>query len=149
MKTGKDELFTGNGNPEIQRDWEVAGFTNSTATQLPGAHTGYTVQSTWASEKDRPQKLNFKYEYDPTVTTNFAAAGLGFDSAGNPVRGQVLPAKASIQGKCYARFATTAGKDTTQPFAHNTGSGTPNKLDGQLLSDDTTLTVNFVRSTTE
>ena len=149
MKAGKDELFTGNGNPEIQRDWEVAGFTNSTTTQLPGTHTGYTVQSTWASEKDRPQKLNFKYEYEPTVTTNFAAAGLGFDSAGNPVRGQVLPAKASIQGKCYARFATTAGKDTTQPFAHNTGSGTPNKLDGNLLSDDTTLTVNFVRSTTE
>lgn len=148
-KDGK-ELFTGDSSAATQKNFSVDNFSNSTSTQLSGLVRAFNVQATWASEKNKPQTLNFKWEYAPTVNTTAMVNGVGFN-ANDDVIGTESTLSAPIQGKCYAVFGGGKTVDTMNLFAKNTGSGTKNNLDGSLIGEnkDPNLYINFVRSTTE
>jgi len=160
MKTASGEtLFNGKDkNPTNQRNWDTSTFSSQNSTSLPGLHNEFTVQSTWASEKDRPQQMNVKYEYAPTVDTSFYGRGVGFETkSGKSVQrlGSVDTVATAIDGKCYVNYSNGDSVDTTKAFHDNTGSGTSNNLDGKLLEgpgnsqQKTNLIVRFVRATAE
>lgn len=156
-KSGK-KLFTGSTAAKTQMNWDVTTFSNSTATILPGLEREFNVKSTWASEDNRPQIINIKWEYAPSVGTKVNAVNIGFGSGSSQKLGSTKTLVADIQGKCYANFGTNAQKSTIDAFQQNTGSGTTNNLDGKLFESatglgakdkQTNLVLNFVRSTTE
>lgn len=147
------ELFKGTDTPTTQKNFSTDTFSNATSEQLSGLVRAVNVQSTWASEKDKPQTFNFKWEYAPTVNTQAMATGIGFTSSDVPMgTAQTLPA--AIQGKCYGVYGSNSNTiDTPKLFAANTGTGTKNNLDGGLIdganNEKANLYVSFVRSTTE
>lgn len=141
-----------------QKNWSTDTFDTANSTSLPGLHNEFTVQASWASEKDKPQQLNVKYEYEANVSTVFYGKGLGFTKDGSKVAqrlGTTVNVAAPIEGKCYVNYGTNDDVDTTKVFHDNTGSGTKNNLDGQLLegpgnkAQKTNLVVRFVRATAE
>lgn len=156
------ELFSGSAPNEKQINWKIAPFSNSTSTILSGEHNEFTIQSSWASEIDRPEVLNFKWEYEADVSTKLPKA-FGFTRKGITEPSVALTRATStviaddVQGKCYANFGTNDSIETKDLFQNNTGSGTPNNLDGTLVggtgnnfSDvSTNLVLNFVRATAE
>lgn len=160
MKTaaGKD-LFTGKDDPKTQKNWDTTTFSNSSSTILEGLARDFTVQSTWASDGNKPQVLNVKYEYAPTVATKVKGTNLGFGNGGSQAVGGDVSVNAQIQGKCYVNYGTDSQVNTVKPFHDNTGTGTTNGLDGTLVEGpkdggnandlQSNLKVNFVRSTTE
>jgi hypothetical protein len=157
MKSSKgDTLFGGAlANVNTQKNWDSSTFSGPTATILKGLHNKFSVQSTWASDADKPQAFNFKWEYAPTVKTSIPVTSIGFGLVGGQNVGDFGIVSTDIQGKCYTYF----GKAPTDPapnviseFGDNTGTGTVNNLDKGLLTGDKAaakLTTNFVRSTTE
>lgn len=158
------ELFQGNDDKENQRNWNTNTFSNSTATILDGLHNKFSVQGTWASEKDKPQILNFKWEYAPEIKTRFPVE-LGISSnnadgmsSSTSNRSATMSSNTNIyteaEGKCYANFGTNTSVSTKDAFNTNTGTGTNNDLDGNLFQgtgtdNNTNLFINFVRATTE
>lgn len=158
------ELFQGNDNKENQRNWNTKTFSNSTATILDGLHNKFSVQGTWASEKDRPQILNFKWEYAPEIKTRFPVElGISSNNA-DGISSSTFNRSATMssntdtyteaEGKCYANFGTNTSVSTKDAFNTNTGTGTNNDLDGNLFQgtgtdNNTNLFINFVRATTE
>ena len=159
-------VFNTSGSPLTQRNWDPTAttpeaaylYSSPTSAMLKGLVRDFTVQATWASDADKPQVLNVKWEYAPSVSTRFSSTGLGLDASGNITRGGAGTFSTNIQGKCYAQFGTNSGLNTTSMFQQNTGTGVPNGLDGKLVQGDTTskpvddtsnLFINFVRATTE
>lgn len=167
MKTDTGQsVFNTSGSVLNQRDWDPTTdtpdsaylYSSPTSAMLKGLVRDFTVQSTWASDTDKPQVLNVKWEYAPTVSTSFSTTGLGISSTDTAARDSATTQTANVQGKCYAQFGTTTGLNTTTMFQQNTGTGVMNNLDGKLVQGDTTgkpaddssnLFINFVRATTE
>lgn len=159
--TTKDgnQLFTGNQKPENQRNWNTGTFSNATSTVLSGLHREFNVKSTWASEENKPQVLNLKWEYAPNVSTNVFTSKVGFGANGAQKTGEAVTLTTSIQGKCYANYGTESQTPTVDAFHTNTGTGTTNNLDGVLFQGagnganardiQSNLVINFIRSTTE
>lgn len=155
MKTtdGK-KLFTGNDSTDLtQKNWAFKEFSNPTTTVLKGLYKDFIVQSTWASDSGKPQQLNVKWEYAPSVSTNILANNIGFGVGSARNIGTVAKVSTDIQGKCYANYGTDKQLSTIKELGENTGTGTNNNLDSILIqgagNNQTNLIVNFVRSTTE
>lgn len=159
------KLFQGNGTVATQKNWDTTAFSNANSTQFAGFARSFDVQASWASEKDLPQVVNVKWEYDAPVSISFPTT-VGFSKVGVAKTGTGGTARSSnakavfsdIQGKCVALFGETASRDNTYDFYTNTGTGTTNGLDGKLLegtagnSPETVasnVVFNFLRSTTE
>lgn len=159
MKTGSRELFKGTATKAaVQKNWDQTKVDTPTSTSLAGLHREFTVAANWASDKDKPQVVNVKWEYNPQVSTRFATTGLGVNAAGNRVSGGVANIASAIEGKCYAQFGTGTSLDTRTLFQTNTGTGSTNNLDTGLIDgtpstkpvDNTNnLFINFVRATGE
>lgn len=157
------QLFTGKDKAKTQKNWDSTTFSNSQSTILTGRHQNFDVSSTWASEKNRPQVLNVKYEYEPQVVSGIYANNIGFGVNGAQRTGGIAKPSTTIQGKCYVNYKKPGVSEkqhsTTKLFHDNTGTGTKNEIDGKIIegagsiqeSKDkkTNLVVNFVRSTTE
>lgn len=145
-----NKLFTGTEKVKTQKNWSIDTFSNSTSTVIPGLHNEFNAKSTWASETDKPQKLNFKWEYAPNVTTNIQTNNVGFGKNSTVNYGTSSTVGTPIQGKCYAYFGNMEASDTSSIFHENTGSGTSNELDGHLLettgNSNAQLVINFVRA---
>ena len=161
---GEIELFQGDDAKENQRNWSIDTFSNSTATILEGLHNKFSVQGTWASEKDKPQILNFKWEYAPEIKTRFpvelgiSSTESGGMSSSTFNRSATMSSNTDVyteaEGECYANFGTNTSVSTKDAFNTNTGTGTNNELDGTLFQgtgtdNNTNLFINFVRATTE
>lgn len=152
-------LFTGKTKATNQKNWNTSTFDNSTSTSVKGLKRDFTVQSTWASDANKPQVLNVKWEYAPTVATNVYTTNLGFGNSGKQALGTASKVQTAIEGKCYSNYGTDTQISTVQTFHDNTGTGTTNNLDGNLLEGaaqgnnaqtlQSNLVVNFVRATTE
>lgn len=148
------KLFTGtNSTAATQKNWDVTPSSNSTYSILSGQYNVFSVRASWASDVNKPQILNFKWEYAPTVSSNVITSG-GFGVGGAQSVGTISKVSAKIQGKCYANFGTDGQLDMTSNYQTNTGTGTANNLDGKLLQGtgtdkQTNLITNFVRATTE
>lgn len=160
-KSGK-ELFKGEDKVKTQKNnWNKNvddKFTNSNATILDGLQREFSVKATWASEDNKPQIINVKWEYGADVSTRFFGKDVGYGVKGVQNTGETVKATANIEGKCYSNFGTTNQFDTTEVFNKNTGTNTTNGLDNKILEKDSTnhpkekntnLVFNFVRSTTE
>lgn len=168
MKTKSGvSLFDGEGSNLNQRNWDPAEdgsskdylFSTPTATMLDGLHRDFTVQSSWASEANRPQVINVKWEYAPMTASTFSTKGIGFDAGGAVAYGTGEKVAVPVQGKCYAEFGKKDSVAT--PYAEKvqagTGTGTDNTMDGKLVDGESTppadnsteLIVNFIRSTSE
>lgn len=161
----KESVFDPRGqDPLNQRNWDPMGSTpatsyrSKTAALFPGLQRYFTVQGTFASDKDKPVVLNVKYEYAPNVSTVFADKGVGFGPGGVRAWNAVGTHAAPTQGKCYANFGTTnSASNYAALVQQNTGTGTTNGLDGRLVqgeatppaSNPTNLFITFVRSTSE
>lgn len=157
LPTSKDPdgvaLFTGKATATNQKNWNKSTFSNSTATMFSGLQRTFDVQSTWASEKGKPQVFNAKWEYAPTVSTKVFSTGIGFGAKSAQKTGSLATLSTAIEGKCYANFGASQ-LDTKALFQKNTGTGTTNNLDKTLAQgvdakNSTNFLVNFVRSTTE
>lgn len=161
-----NKVFGKGLDPKSQRNWDNSTDTTSLSRVLPGQHTDFFVASTWASKAGAPQVLNFKWEYDPDVSTKFPALNLGFNKDYTQRTGDIVTVATPIQGKCYASFGTRTSKDTVGLFNEYTGTNTVNELDagpinveeieraGKVTEDQgwkesTNLIINFVRATTE
>lgn len=152
------ELFTDdNDSAAAQKNWSTDPYSTTTSTQLEGQHNNFTVQATWASDANKPQQLNVKYEYAPMVNTTFPATGIGFKKGSDgsvQTLGKTATVAMPVEGKCYVNYGTEDQVNTTDSFQDNTGSGTTNNLDGDLVEGSgtdkqTNLTVRFVRATAE
>lgn len=151
-------LFNGNDQVKVQKNWDVNTFSNSTSTIVPGSVKSLNVKASWASEDNRPQILNVKWEYNPDVVSTFPSV-LGFGHNGKPTNALTtnpVNVNTPVQGKCYANFGKTSSNNTVGLYKDNTGTGTSNGLDGQIVggianpgTNNTNLIINFVRSTTE
>lgn len=162
MKTGDGAttLFSGSQGNLTQKNWDTTTFSNSNATILPGLVRDFTVQSTWASDANKPQVLNVKWEYAPSVSTRFSTNNIGFAQSSDIQKGTINTVSTDIQGKCYLNLIDGKEVNTVDAFQNNTGTGTTNNLDGKLIEDiggngssantfTTNLVVNFVRATKE
>lgn len=160
---GKDgKNIFGPGEVKNQRNWDSGAFTSPNAAVVPYHMNKLTTKATWASEVGYPQIVNVKWEYAPQVSTsNIPTGKIGFNNSGAKTIGTKTTETAPIEGKCYAQFGKTddSSIDTKQLFLDNTGSGTTNKIDTNILGtggdkntakeDQLNLVFNFVRSTTE
>lgn len=146
---GKTNLFTDNVAAKPNKNWDVQTWNNPTSVSMLGLERSFTVQADWASDANRPQVLNFKWEYAPTVSTQLPAT-LGFDYNGNLVKGNTTTVAAPVQAKCVAAFGTLQA--TSQPVATD-GTLVKTPAGPTLTAADwnnpNSLFVNFVRSTTE
>lgn len=161
MKTADGtNLFSANNNKTlpVQKNWNTTTFNNKpNAAVLSGQHTDFTVSSTWASAEGKPQAMNIKWEYAPSVSSNIAVNGVGFNRYGEARVDGYGTVAAPIEGKCYGQFGTSVSLNTVDAFGSSTGTGSTNTLDGNLIegvgSDPKTiksnLVTNFVRATTE
>lgn len=157
---GNKQLFTGSaGAAPNQRNWNVAGYSTTTSTLLPGFYNKFRVFGSWASDTNKPNVLNFKWEYKPSVTSTVLTNNMGFGVKSALNAGTATAVTTAVEGKCYASFGTQAGTSMIKSFGANTGTGTTNNLDSSLLegagnggnaaSLASNLVLNFVRATTE
>lgn len=159
---GNKPLFTGKDKVKTQKNWNHEEFNNANSTILPGKHDSFYLSSTWASEQDRPQVFNIKYEYKPMVNSRIYTNNIGFGANGKQNLGTASTVATAIDGKCYVNYRNSSSEpqmNTKELFYKNTGTGTTNGLDGQIVQGagsvneskdkQTNLVVNFVRSTTE
>lgn len=156
MKSTKGDytLFTGSSTKvNTQKNWDSTSFSGPTTTIFKGLQREFNLRATWASDANKPQAFNFKWEYAPTVTTTVPLSSIGFGALSTQNSGTKGSASTAIEGKCYSWFGTTTSSSTIAEFGANTGTGTTNNLDGSLLTGTkgaaAKLTANFVRSTTE
>lgn len=152
----KVALFSNNDKVKNQKNWNQATDSTTTAEILKGQYNNFDVSATWASDKDKPQVLNFKWEYAPDVSTRVPSKGLGFTAVDHGRKiGTMETVSRQIEGKCYANFGTDKSNDTTTLFQKYTGTGTTNKLETGPVNDNTSkdystnLLLQFVRATTE
>lgn len=159
-------VFADSGNTLPQVNWHpVAGTPTSdylvsspNSGVLAGLHRDFTARATWASDKDAPQVLNFKWEYAPELRSFFPTTGLGFGTGSTKVAGTSAAHWSNVDVECYAQFGQNTSVDTTLPVHGSTGTGTTNTLDNGVLNHSGTsqpddnannLFIRFVRSTTE
>lgn len=149
----KTELFTGKEPVKNQRNWDVSTMNSPNSVILTGLHRTFEVRASWASEKDRPQSLNIKWEYSPKVRSTMSTQGFGFGAGSAQREGTIGHNEVPIQGKCQLTTSTPVGHDMTQAFQDNTGGGVTNRLDGQIIghpvTEDTSVPITFVRAVAE
>lgn len=161
---GKEtELFTGGQSPSTQKNWSKDHFSGANATQLDGFYRLFDAKATWASDDGKPQVINVKWEYAPEVDTTFSST-VGFSSSGGIKRAGDVVVATPIEGKCYTEYGPAQSQiDTVNLFKDNTGTGSTNNLDGNLVDSTGTLpgespklvdpvanlVIKFVRSVTE
>lgn len=143
---GKDKVKT-------QKNWSSDLFNSINSGMKPGENTKFYAKASWASEDGKPVRLNFKWEYNPEVETTIPSDNLGFNSTGGKDVGTSSTVDRPIEGKCYGNFGegNPTSTDTEELFEQNTGTGTTNDLDGNMLEGDTgrsDITITFLRSTT-
>jgi len=160
---GKDgKNIFGPGEVKNQRNWDSGTFTSPNAAVVPYHMNKLITKATWASEIGFPQIVNVKWEYAPQISTaNIPTGQIGFDNNGAKTIGTKTTETAPIEGKCYAQFGSLSDKsiNTKKMFLDNTGSGTTNKIDTNIIGkggdkntakeDQLNLVFNFVRATTE
>jgi hypothetical protein len=148
-----DALFGGTVKPvPTQKNWDSTAFSSPTATILKGLHNSFNLKATWASDANKPQVFNFKWEYAPNIDTTVPLTGIGFGAGSAQSVGTQGTATTKIEGKCYAFFGTKVDQSKVAEFGANTGTGTTNNLDSQLLTGSKAiakLSTNFVRATAE
>lgn len=137
----------------VQKNWDTSTKGGLYTSVLKGEFTTFGVRANWASDDGKPVKLNIKWEYQPGVVTNISTDKVGFNANGGQTLGNVSGVPGSVQGKCYAAYsrggAPVSQPDTTKLFHDNTGTGTVNNLDKDVLGDTASqLTVTFVRAST-
>lgn len=160
MRAGDEELFTGNKDNEILKNWNEESFSNRNATVLDDQHIDFTFSSTWASEAKLPQVVNVKYGYAPTVSTQVYGSNFGFGKGSSQKLGSPITVSTEIQGSCFAKFGGETDVSDTDLMVKNTGTGTKNELDGAIAEGvkpkdgseaaeaERNLVVKFVRGTT-
>lgn len=155
--SGKEvSLFDGDDSLKTQKNWDTTKMDNPLSSLKVGEFTDYKVKASWASDDGKPVILNFKWEYNPLVSTTIPSQGLGIgvNNRGLYALGDNNSTSVPIEGKCYANFEgenPTNIIDTTDLFQENTGSGTTNNLDGTRLEEakgTSEVILTFVRATT-
>lgn len=137
-----------------QKNWSVNTKSNLYAATVQGEITSFGARANWASDDGKPVKLNIKWEYQPSVSTPVSVSKSGFSSTAGALPGGANDqVSVPVQGKCYAHFnrpgSDATYTDTTKIFHDNTGSGSTNELDKNIIDDITSqITLTFVRSTT-
>lgn len=149
------------GTVGVQKNFGVDPYSSPNSEVLSGFFRSFDVQSTWASEKDKPQVINVKWEYRPTVYTRFPS-NVGFTT--NNTNTQVVSntevvVDQAIDVKCYAQYGSyDRNVDLSAKVQSSTGSGTTNTLDSGPLEapsgDNSWLTpsnlvIKFVRGVAE
>jgi len=155
------KLFTGSGTePATQLNFTTNPYNTKNSTTLNGFYNHFIVKSTWASEANRPQVLNVKWEYQPTVWTRIpSTVGFGGGSSNNLTVPAYAVKDQPLDGRCYAQFGTDDKKlDLATRVANSTGTGTDNTLDSGLVEgangdnswkNQTNLVLKFVRAVSE
>lgn len=135
----------------------VALFSSETLARVPGLAKDVAVSGVWASEDKRPQVLNMKWEYNPTLTKTAPIVNIGRMSLNHGgvsfTAGQV---STRVDGICVGEFGTTATSkpvDVVKSVASNTGSGTTTKwpvsFTGNAKTDAQALVLKFIRAVGE
>lgn len=137
-----------------QKNWDAAGeFKRSTAFQSKGLVSDVTVQSTWASDVNKPQALQFAWEYAPSVTSKVPST-LGFAQGNNVSLGGSVNRATTVDGRCWGEFGTTAQaglNDNKTKLRANTGTGTTTAFSTNNgdFNNRNNLVMNFIRGTSE
>lgn len=132
---------------------ESKSFSRATAFQAPGLVSDVTVQSTWASDANKPQALQFAWEYSPSVTSKVPST-LGFAQGGNVALGGSVNRATTVDGRCWGEFGTLTqtglGENKTK-LRGNTGTGTTTAFSTPSgdFNNKNNLVLNFIRGTTE
>lgn len=159
-------VFDDSGTTLMQTNWNPTEATpesdylisTPTSGVLKGLHRNFTAQASWASEKDNPQVLTFKWEYSPEIQSTFPTTGLGFGVDSAKVQGSNASHWSNVEVECYANFGQNTSEDNSVQVHGSTGTGTSNTLDDGIINhtgtglpadSPNTLFVKFVRSTTE
>ena len=129
-------------------------FKTSTAAQVKGLLDEITVKSTWASDANKPQSLQFAWEYSTSVTSKVPTS-LGFTSgSGNASVGSYVNRSTAVDGRCVGEFGSTAQTnfaETKNKLQSNTGTGISPSFSGVNgdYNNKNNLVLNFIRGTSE
>ena len=149
------------GNVGVQRNFGVNPYSSPNSEVLNGFFRTFDVQSTWASEKDKPQVINIKWEYRPTVYTRFPT-NVGFTANSNSaqfVANTEAVVDQPVDVKCYAQYGSyDRNLDLSNRVQSSTGTGSTNALDSAPLEapsgdnswvTQSNLVIKFVRGVAE
>lgn len=157
----KTKLFTGSGTaPVTQVNWATNPYQTVNSTTLNGFYRDFDVKATWASETDKPQVVNIKWEYRPTVWTRFPSkVGFAGSTANNLKISSYTVKDQALDGRCYAQYGTNERDlGLSTKVQQSTGTGTTNTLDRGLVESTsgdnswqykTNLVLKFVRAVSE
>lgn len=152
--TDGTELFTGSENNTVQKNWNTSDtYSNSTTTKVLGQHNTFNVKANWASETNKPQVLNFKWDYAPEVQSSMFKT-VGFAGDGGVMSNTNLTnMTANITGKCIGTFGDNPYPSFYDEMITSTGTGTTNTIDnffGATSKDNQHgVAIEYVRATTE
>lgn len=154
----KTPLFTAGATAQKnQKNFDAAeGFSSSTAAQVPGLVNELTVQSTWASQQDKPQVIQVAWEYSPLVVTKVPTS-LGFQAGGTNVTiGSWVDQSTGVDGRCWGNFGTDAQTPAEKALSKSTlksNTGTESTTNFTVTDKSVTnarnLVINFIRGTAE
>lgn len=147
--------------PVTQLNWKTNPYQSLNSTALNGFYKTFVIKATWASEANRPQVINVKWEYTPTVWTRIPAT-VGFSNSSSATNMQINSYAVydqKVDGRCYAIYGTNSGDlDLLSRVQQSTGTGTTNYLDNSMVegaNDDNSwkkasnLVLKFVRAVSE
>ena len=146
--------------PTPQLNFATNPYQTLNSTTLNGFYRDFIVKATWASEANKPQVINFKWEYHPTVWTTVPLS-VGFGNTANSaatIANYVVKDQA-LDGRCYAQFGSYARNlNLAARVQASTGTGTTNLLDSDMLESvsgdnswqtQSNLVLKFVRAVSE
>jgi len=119
-----------NTNHVVQKNWNSSTEKTKNAETLSGLHRAFSFQSVWASEQEKKQSLQIKWEYNPYLVSKVPTTAVGFTYEAEQVVGSTSEVNTRVEGKCYATFGETTTNDTLSVYQNYTGTGTTNILDG-------------------
>lgn len=156
--TRKAVFQNGSDKPATQTNFGANPYQSVDSTTLDGFYRSLIVKATWASEVNRPQVFNVKWEYQPTVWTRFPSS-VGFTSASAADIASYAVRDQAVDGRCYSFYGSSdRDLDLANRVHESTGTGTTNVLDAGLLEGangdaswmkQSNLVLKFVRAVSE
>ena len=144
-----------NDKAKPQKNFDNAnGYASSTSGQIHGLVDEFIIKGAWASEDKKPQILNFKWEYSPTVGTRVPVANIGMSNGGRNVKvGTSNVVETQIDGRCFGEFGTDEKTvENIDDMIENTGTNTENNFEvvpgPNPVEKTENMVIKFIRATT-
>lgn len=136
---------------------DVSPYSSLTLGRAPGLVTELNAHGAWTSSNGKPQVINTKWEYNPTITKTVPLTNIGMNplnSTGPKYTVGVVSTK--VDGICIGEFGTTSSsnfKKNIKDANSNTGTGSTTKwpvtVTGDPINGSQNIVLKFIRAAGE